>query len=123
MTAMAQFLRIRRGRIGPDLTNVGRIRSRRDLLEAVVYPSASLVRSYEPTAVETKRGRTYNGIVRRETAEDITLALGADQEVTLKRSSVESMRPGKVSIMPAGIDKILSPGELADLVAFLASRR
>ena len=29
------------------------------------------------------------------------------------------VQPGKVSIMPAGLDKQLSPQELADLVAFL----
>jgi hypothetical protein len=35
------------GKVGPDLTSVGQIRTERDLLEAVVYPSASFVRSYE----------------------------------------------------------------------------
>jgi hypothetical protein len=34
------------GHVGPDLTRVGQVRSERDLLEAVVYPSASFVRSY-----------------------------------------------------------------------------
>ena len=32
---------------------------------------------------------------------------------------IEEMRPSKVSIMPAGLDKVLTSQELADLVAFL----
>src|SRR5206468_9741895 len=35
------------GKVGPDLTTIGQIRTERDLLEAIVYPSASFVRSYE----------------------------------------------------------------------------
>jgi hypothetical protein len=35
------------------------------------------------------------------------------------REIVESIEPGRVSIMPQGYDKLLSPQDLADLVAFL----
>ena len=34
------------GTAGPDLTRIGGVRSERDLLEAVLYPSASFVRSW-----------------------------------------------------------------------------
>ena len=33
------------GKVGPDLTSIGQARTERDLLESVVYPSASFVRS------------------------------------------------------------------------------
>jgi hypothetical protein len=33
------------------------------------------------------------------------------------------MQPGKVSIMPAGLDQQLTPRDLADLVAFLKACR
>ena len=38
-------------------------------------------------------------------------------------SDVEAIRESAVSIMPKGLDKILSPGQLADLIAFLRSCR
>ena len=41
------------GHVGPDLTNIGQARTERDLLESIVYPSASFVRSYEPIIVVT----------------------------------------------------------------------
>jgi putative heme-binding domain-containing protein len=107
------------GHIGPDLTRIGSIRSERDLLEAIVFPSASLVRSYEPVAVTTKTGKLYNGLVRRDTADEMVLVLAADQEVRIPRKEIDDVQPSKISIMPAGFDQQLTPRELADLVTFL----
>jgi putative heme-binding domain-containing protein len=107
------------GKIGPDLTKIGSIRTERDLLESIVYPSASFVRSYEPVEITTKRGKTYNGVVRRDNPDEIVLALDATNEVRVARGDIDEMKPGKVSIMPAGLDKQLTPRELADLIAFL----
>jgi putative heme-binding domain-containing protein len=111
------------GRTGPDLTSIGKIRSDRDLLESVVFPSASLVRSYEPVIVMTTDGRSHNGLIRTESAEEVVLATGPNEEIRLARSEIEDQEPSKVSIMPAGLDKQLSQQELADLLAFLHSRR
>ena len=53
------------GKIGPDLTKIGGIRSERDLLESILFPSASFVRSYEPLTVVLKDGRSFTGARRR----------------------------------------------------------
>ena len=108
------------GKIGPDLTRIGQIRQPRDLVESILFPSASFVRSYEPVLV-----RTADGQVHQRQAEEgrcrtrSSLTLAADKEVRIAREDIEEMLPGKVSIMPAGLDKQLSLQELADLVEFL----
>lgn len=107
------------GNVGPDLTRIGQIRTERDLLEAIVFPSSSFVRSYEPVLITLKNGKTHNGLIRKESAEELLVATGVNQEVRLKRSDVEDIQPSKVSIMPAGLDQQLSLQDLADLVAFL----
>ena len=56
------------GNVGPDLTHIAKIRNERDLLESIVFPSASIVRSYEPVAIATKDGKLFNGLIRREVA-------------------------------------------------------
>jgi putative heme-binding domain-containing protein len=89
------------------------------LLEAIVFPNASFVRSYEPVVIATKEGRIFNGVLRKDAPEEIILATGADQEVRIARDDIEQMQPSKVSLMPAGLDQQLTPQELADLVAFL----
>jgi putative membrane-bound dehydrogenase-like protein len=107
------------GKVGPDLTRIGSIRSERDLLESILFPSASFVRSYEPVLVTTRSGKVHNGLVKKDTPEEIVLATGADQEVRIPRDDIEEMVPSKTSLMPAGLDQQLSAQELADLVAFL----
>ncbi len=111
------------GNTGPDLTKVGEIRSERDLLEAIVYPSASFVRSFEPVTVLTDDGRIINGIVRDDTPSHLLLVVAADRTERVAKESIEAIKPGKTSIMPAGIDGQLSLQELADLVAFLKQAR
>jgi putative heme-binding domain-containing protein len=111
------------GNIGPDLSRIGKIRTERDLLEALLFPSVSFVRSYEPILVVTKSGKTINGLIRRETPDEITLATGAKEESRVARDEIEEIRPGTVSIMPAGLDTQLTREQLADLVAFLKSRQ
>jgi putative membrane-bound dehydrogenase-like protein len=107
------------GDYGPDLTHIGRIRTERDLLEAIVFPNASFVRSYEPVQIVTRDGKVHNGVIRKDTVDALVLATGINQEVRLLRDDIEDIQPSRVSIMPAGLDQQLTPAELADLVAFL----
>lgn len=107
------------GNVGPDLTHIGKIRTERDLLEAIVFPSSSFVRSYEPWLVATKNGKVYNGILRKDAPDEVMLVTGATEEVRIAREEIEEMQPSKNSIMPAGLDQQLTPQELADLVTFL----
>ncbi len=111
------------GNIGPDLSRIGKIRTERDLLESLVFPSVSFVRSYEPVLVVTKSGKQFNGLIRKETPDEITLATGAKEEARVLRSEIEEIRPSTVSIMPAGLDTQLTKEQLADLIAFLKSKQ
>ena len=106
------------GDIGPDLTRIGQIRNRRDLLESIVYPNASFVRSYEPIVAITAED-IINGVPLEETESHLLLAVSADEQVRVVRSDIEEIRPGTVSVMPSGLEEQLSRGELADLLAFL----
>jgi len=111
------------GTVGPDLSRIASIRNQRDLLEAVVFPSASLVRSYEPSTVVTVDGVTHNGLIREDNSEGILLATGPDKQVRLSREEIEEIFPSSVSVMPSGLDKQLTVQQLADLLAFLQSRK
>ncbi|MCI0359504.1 MAG: HEAT repeat domain-containing protein [Planctomycetaceae bacterium] len=111
------------GRLGPDLTNIAKVRNDRDLMEAIVFPSASFVRSYEPILVRTDDGRNIAGIPIRQSADEIVLATAPQQEQVLARSEVVAMQPGQASLMPQGVANLLSRQELADLLAYLKSSR
>ncbi len=112
----------RGGLLGPDLTTIGKIRSERDLLEAIVFPSATMVRGYEPFTVTTKGGEAHTGIVRKDDAEEVVLATGPESTQRVSRADITDLQPSHVSPMPPGMDAVLTPQELADLLAFLKSR-
>ncbi len=107
------------GKFGPDLTSIGQVRNERDLLEAVVFPSASFVRSYEPMIVRMKGGAEMSGIVRAENADTVTLGIGPGADQRLSRAEIAELRPGTNSLMPQGFDQILTRQELSDLIVFL----
>ncbi len=111
------------GKIGPDLSKIGAIRAPRDLLEAIVFPSASFARGYEPFTVATDDGQVLSGIIGRETADAIYVFNSSRVEVRVPRSTIESLQQSNVSIMPEGMDAQLTRQELADLITFLQSLR
>ena len=111
------------GKVGPDLTTIGQIRTERDLLESIVYPSASFVRSYEPYIITTKSEETVNGVLKKDAPDEVVVATGPGAETRIARSEITDIRPGTVSVMPAGLEQQLSTQELADLLAFLKSTK
>jgi putative heme-binding domain-containing protein len=111
------------GRVGPDLTKIGGVRTERDLLESILFPSASFVRSYEPVSVAVDTGQVLTGLLRKDAADEVVLVIGADKEEHIPRERIEELRPATVSVMPAGLETQISPQELADLVAFLKACR
>ena len=111
------------GEIGPDLTRIGNIRSERDLLEAILFPSSTFARGYEVSVVAMKDGQQQIGLVREETSDSFLLITSATSRQRLRRDDVREIAPSPLSVMPQGLDQQMSAEELADLVAFLKSLR
>jgi putative heme-binding domain-containing protein len=88
-------------------------------LEAIVFPSASFVRSYEPMVLVAKDGEEYSGVLRNESSDSLLLVSGVGAEKRFSRDEITEMRPGTVSVMPEGLDQQLSKQELADLIVYL----
>jgi len=109
---------------GPDLSRIGSIRTRRDLLEAIAFPSASFVRSFEPIEIRKTDGSLVHGLLAGQNNTAITVATSPlTPAVGIPRQQIASITPANASLMPEGIDRILSAPQLADLVAFLLSLR
>ena len=111
------------GQFGPDLTRIGQVRKKMDLLEAIVFPSASFVRSYETMQVSTGDGGVLAGIVSDQDAGQVTLALSPEKSVRVERGNIRNLEPLHVSLMPAGMNTILTQQQLADLIAYLEASR
>jgi putative heme-binding domain-containing protein len=109
------------GITGPALKGIGARRSERDLIESIIFPNASLVQSYETWKVLTEDGQVFLGVLIEDRPDEIVLSAGVDKTFRIPRSSIEEMSRSDQSIMPTGLDKLISDQEFADLVAFLKS--
>jgi putative membrane-bound dehydrogenase-like protein len=110
------------GHVGPDLTGVGAIRSGHDLLEAVVFPSASFVPGYEVYVVDIGTDR-LSGVIRSQSPDAVVLVTGPHGEERIPRSRIKSIQRTNVSLMPDGFDTSLTKTELTDLLAFLQAEK
>jgi putative membrane-bound dehydrogenase-like protein len=111
------------GQFGPNLTKIGGIRQPRDLIEAVLYPSATVVNGFEHYVLEMVDGKSHGGIIQRETKDAIYLKNANMRNVRVSRSQIQRVKTSRVSVMPAGLDQLLSREELLDLIAFLQTCR
>lgn len=107
------------GKLGPDLTGVTNRFSRDDLFAAILYPNRDVAPLYRMTAIETKSGQLFSGMVAFESADGVILQTGATTTVRLATSDILSRQPSTRSLMPAGLLKDLKGADLADLYSYL----
>jgi putative heme-binding domain-containing protein len=111
------------GQVGPDLSQIGRFRSRAELLESVVFPSLVVAPEFRSYRIALKSGKVVTGLIVREGSDAIELRTPDLAEVRVPRKDIEAMEPSDVSLMPDGLEKIMSRQELADLLEFLTQQR
>jgi putative heme-binding domain-containing protein len=107
--------------IGPDLSHIGAIRTERDLLESILFPSNTLARDYEAHVIETSDGQQTLGVIKSHTAEGLLVIDIAGQEKNIVHQTIVGDTTLTTSLMPQGLDQTLPEAELLDLVAWLRS--
>lgn len=108
------------GEVGPVLTVIGKEKDRRYLLEAICLPDAKIAKGFETAVIANEDGQVFTGIVKSENDDYVELIQndGAQQRILL--DEIVARRKGKSS-MPDDLTKFMTPRELRDLVAYLAS--
>ena len=107
------------GNVGPDLTGNGR-GSFDQLLSSVFDPSLVIGPQYQVTTVVTKDGRNLTGLIAEDAADRIVVRMSGEGEEAVPRNNVKYTRVSKLSMMPEGIENLVSRKDLADLFAFLS---
>jgi putative heme-binding domain-containing protein len=106
--------------VGPDLAALVD-KSPEALLIAILDPNRAFEAKFTSFNVATVDGRILSGLVSTESATAVTLRRQDGKEDVLLRSQIDEMTSSGQSLMPEGVEKDLKPGDLADLIAFLAS--
>ena len=110
------------GEVGPDLNSTGVKYSRAQIIEHILYPSKVILDGYQQTTVFLKGdGDSASGIMRGETAEELTLVDNEGKKNVIAKKNIASRKLSELSPMPEGLQIGLSLQEFSDLASYLES--
>jgi quinoprotein glucose dehydrogenase len=107
------------GEVGPNLTTIGKDKTREYLLEAVVLPSAKIAQGFESATIILDTGKIETGIVKSETDDELVLMKPDGELVPIAKGSIEERAPAQ-SAMPELVQH-LTKRELRDVIEYLKS--
>jgi len=103
--------------VGPDLGTVAG-KPIETLLESILDPNRAVEARYLNYTALTRDEREVSGIIVAEGPTSITLRSATGEETVLRRD-LQRLTSSGLSLMPEGFEKVLSPQDLADVIAFI----
>lgn len=125
-TMCAQCHRIdgRGGSLGPDLSVVGRTADRAQLVRSIVKPSDDIAPQFQGWEIRKNDGEVIVGLQGHiRSGKGVSIIPIAGTEVTVADRHIAHFGALSGSLMPEGLEALLSVEEFRDLVAFLAARQ
>jgi putative heme-binding domain-containing protein len=107
--------------VGPDLTTIASRFTRRDILDAILFPSKVISDQYQAEMIELKDGTVVTGVLVRESAAVVLLRTGEnpDKPVSIPKGQIVDRAVSPVSLMPAGLLDDMTHEEIDNLLAFM----
>lgn len=104
--------------VGPNLgTVVGH--SPEKLLVNILNPNADIQPGYQSYTCLLESGEILSGILVGETANSVTIKQAGAISRTISRLEIEKLKSTNMSFMPEGLEAMLSPQDMADVLALL----
>lgn len=109
--------------VGPDLSTITSRFKKKDILEAILWPSKVISDQYKSEMFELKSGTVISGVIVRETAASVLVrtATNPERPVSVPKGQIADRGESKVSMMPEGLLEGYSQADIANLLAFLMS--
>jgi len=109
------------GHFGPDLSNIGSSKTKEQLINAILEPSAEISPEWQGWFVTTREGQTHYGRQIDVGYNDVEIMLPSGEFVTYDEPKNYGMAP--TSLMPEGLEMQLTQAEFNDLITYLMSLR
>lgn len=104
--------------VGPDLATV-RERTADALLEQILDPNREVNPAYVNYTLATTDGRILTGLIASETESSVTLKRAESATDVVPRLQIDELQSTGLSLMPEGVEKDITPAQLADVIAYL----
>lgn len=118
--ARCHFVDGQGGRLGPDLSEVGWIRSTAHLRASILEPDADIEAQYRQVSVTDVDGRRTGGLLLNEDAFALLMIDSRERLRSFPKSELRDIERPAASLMPSFAGRF-GDGEVDDLVAYLAS--
>ncbi len=109
--------------VGPDLSQIGKTRSREELFESILDPSRRIEPAFQPFLLKTIDGRAVTGLLVKRDEKEVVLKDAQNKEVRVATDNIDTLQPARESIMPTGALADLTAQQAADLIEYLLSRK
>ncbi|MBM3968583.1 MAG: c-type cytochrome [Planctomycetes bacterium] len=106
--------------VGSDLMSLTD-KSTAALLTAILDPNKAVESKFLAYTAVNKQGQTFSGLIAAETGNSITLMAADGKQQMLLRADLDEFISSAKSFMPEGLEKDISPSQLADVIAFVQS--
>ncbi|MFT5105342.1 MAG: quinoprotein glucose dehydrogenase, partial [Pseudoalteromonas tetraodonis] len=103
--------------LGPDLSKIGKIRTRAQLVTSMLDPTSEISDGYGTILLKTKSGEEHSGVLSKQTDQAWTITLPDGKEKSLSPNDIESHT--LTSVMPP-MGALMKPHEIRDIIAYLA---
>jgi putative heme-binding domain-containing protein len=108
---------------GPDLSDVGKRLTRRELIESIIDPSKKVEAKYITSTVITVDGKALVGFVKDKTEDSLTLLMQEGKQQKLSMDEIEEIVETKQSSMPENLAATLAPAEFLDVIEYMSELR
>jgi putative heme-binding domain-containing protein len=106
--------------IGPDLGMVA-AKPVEQIIEAILDPNRAVEARYTTQTLATKQGRDVIGLVIEETPNSLTVRTAIGLE-TILRADIAKRSGNTKSLMPEGLETLLTPQHVADILAWIRQK-
>ncbi len=106
--------------LGPDLAAL-QDRSAHALLTALIDPNRAVEPKFVSYIAAALDGRIYSGMVVSETSNSIIIARPDGRQDELVRAEIDTLIATGKSFMPEGLERDLSPQDVADVIVYIQS--
>ena len=111
----------RGGRIGPDLSSIGRSSSREKLIDSILEPGKEVAPQFTTWNMLDTDGVVHSGMIVHENKGKTVLGDAEGKLIDLETIDIDVRTPLRTSIMPEKLEDRMTVREFRDLLAFLQS--
>jgi hypothetical protein len=104
--------------VGPNMATVAE-HTNEKLLVNILDPNADIQPGFQAYNVLLESGEVLTGLLVGETANSVSIKSAKGITQTVSRLEIEQLRNSNLSLMPEGLESILTMQDLADVISFL----